>query len=247
MIQRCKNPNHVGFASYGGRGIKVCDRWAESFENFLEDMGERPEGASLERVDVNGDYCQENCCWMPRKEQQNNTTRSKPIEYNGEVHNVHVWARKLGLDQKLINKRLKSGWSVEDALSISAGFDKQALQTRAKDLIIAELFKSGRYEVTECGRIISNEFGHHKGKTAELKQQLARNGYKRVGISFEGKYLNCAVHRIVALVHLYVSDEFMVVNHKDGDKTNNNYSNLEWLSSSDNVIHAIKNGLRGGA
>jgi hypothetical protein len=72
MRQRCNNPNNNDYKHYGGRGIKVCNRWLESFNNFLEDMGEKPEGLSIDRIDVNGNYEPSNCKWATRKEQTDN-------------------------------------------------------------------------------------------------------------------------------------------------------------------------------
>lgn len=71
MISRCKRPSHMCYDNYGGRGITICDRWKE-FKNFLEDMGVRPKGKTLDRIEVNGNYEPSNCKWSTRKQQQNN-------------------------------------------------------------------------------------------------------------------------------------------------------------------------------
>ena len=75
MLQRCNNPKASNYLDYGGRGIQVCKDWL-TFENFFNDMGERPEGLSLERIDVNGHYCKDNCCWASPSEQGFNQRKS---------------------------------------------------------------------------------------------------------------------------------------------------------------------------
>ena len=118
MIQRCTNPASPWFHYYGGRGIRVCDRWRRSFASFLADMGRRPSPMlTLDRIDNNGHYCPENCRWATRTEQmRNRTSYNRVLTLNGESLCQEAWAERLGLNAQTIQKRLKSGWSIEKSL-----------------------------------------------------------------------------------------------------------------------------------
>ena len=116
MRTRCENVSYKEFNLYGGRGIKVCDRWS-NYENFLADMGERPDGLSIERKDVNGDYSPDNCIWANNEIQANNKRNSVLLDYQGKVQTVAQWARELGILDKTIYFRLSKGWSTGKALT----------------------------------------------------------------------------------------------------------------------------------
>lgn len=115
MNSRCRNKNNPMYAVYGGRGIKICKRW-HSFENFLEDMGERPTGKSIDRIDNDGNYCKENCRWSTQKEQNNNTSRNHFVEYKGERKTIMQWSEILGLEFSVICSRINRGWDVDRAM-----------------------------------------------------------------------------------------------------------------------------------
>ena len=119
MLTRCRNPNVSNYKNYGGRGISVCDRWMQ-FENFYADMGDPPDGASLDRIDNQGNYEPQNCRWSDRKEQNRNRRISHVIVHDGISLPISAWAEKLGVTRGLIRDRLRLGWSVERALTTPA-------------------------------------------------------------------------------------------------------------------------------
>jgi hypothetical protein len=118
MKSRCNNEKDSDFNNYGGRGITVCPEWdgEHGFENFLKDMGNRPEGLSLERIDMNNGYCKENCKWATPLEQANNTRRNHLITFKGETKTIAEWQRFLGFG-RVIGRRLGLGWSIEKSLT----------------------------------------------------------------------------------------------------------------------------------
>lgn len=116
MLQRCINPLSTSYVNYGKRGISVCSRWY-SFSEFLTDMGERPLGMSLDRIDSQGNYEPSNCKWASKKEQANNTRNSRRIEYKGEIKTLAQWADFLMIKYDTLNSRLIKGWSVEKTLN----------------------------------------------------------------------------------------------------------------------------------
>lgn len=120
MRDRCSNPNSVKYENYGGKGIRVCDRWVNSFENFLNDMGPRPSmDHSVDRFpDKNGDYSPDNCRWGTKIEQANNKNNNLIIKYMGQDKTLAEWIRLLNLDYNLVNKRISQGkWTADRAFT----------------------------------------------------------------------------------------------------------------------------------
>lgn len=112
MKMRCNRINQ----DYSCRGITYCDRW-ELFENFYLDMGEVPDGMSLDRIDVNGNYEPSNCRWATREQQANNTRANVFIEWNGKRQTRSQWERELNMKPTTLRSRLKAGWSLDKAMT----------------------------------------------------------------------------------------------------------------------------------
>jgi hypothetical protein len=113
MLARCNNPKNNRYRYYGARGIAVCEDW-KSFENFYVDMGDPPTGLTLDRIDVDGNYCKENCRWVTTVEQANNKNNNHLLTYKNEVRTIAEWEKELGFPRSLIWQRLERlGWSVD--------------------------------------------------------------------------------------------------------------------------------------
>ena len=119
MLERCEYTKSINYQNYGGRGVTVCPEWRESFETFRDWSlaNGYAHNMSIDRLDVNGNYCPENCRWATRKEQANNKRNSRLIACNGEEHTLAQWGEKTGLSVSVIHQRLKRGWSTEKALT----------------------------------------------------------------------------------------------------------------------------------
>lgn len=121
MKTRCYNKNCPPYHNYGGRGIKVCDRWLgpNGFLNFINDMGKRPsENFSLDRINNNGDYEPNNCRWTDNKTQGNNRRTNKLLTYNNETHTEAEWAKKIGVNRGTLHERLRRGVPLDRALTM---------------------------------------------------------------------------------------------------------------------------------
>lgn len=116
MLTRCENTNSRSFKNYGGRGIKVCQRWRK-FEHFLEDMGSPKKGQTLERKDNEGDYSPDNCRWASRAEQAINKRNNRRFSFGGKTQTLAEWARETGLHHTTILARLKLNWPLQKALT----------------------------------------------------------------------------------------------------------------------------------
>jgi hypothetical protein len=117
MKGRCYCTSDKKYPSYGGRGIRVCDEWVNDFSQFYIDMGDKPEGSlSIERIDNDGNYTPENCCWATARQQANNRRSSRLLTYKGKTKTAEQWSRELGIKSFTLRARLDvAGMSVEQA------------------------------------------------------------------------------------------------------------------------------------
>lgn len=138
MLERCYSKSSSSYKHYGEKGVSVCDRWnpreGGGFNNFLEDMGERPERKTLERIDVNKNYCPENCKWATMKEQASNKRNTVMLTFNGKTQSITAWAEETGIPYATLKKRIGTyKWSVERALTTP---NTIKVQHKSSDIII---------------------------------------------------------------------------------------------------------------
>lgn len=114
---RCLSNSDKRYSDYGGRGISVCEEWISDFERFAKDMGLPPSRwHSIDRIDVNGNYCKENCRWATPKEQGRNKRNNHNITIDGETLPASEWAERSGVGYATLLKRLSYGWEPKDAV-----------------------------------------------------------------------------------------------------------------------------------
>lgn len=112
--KRCSNKKLTNYKNYGGRGIKICNRWKNSFKNFYEDMGKKPSNKhSIDRIDVNGNYEPENCRWATAREQQLNRRDNLYFEYNNEIKHINEIAEIIQIKRSTLLSRIRLGWTLD--------------------------------------------------------------------------------------------------------------------------------------
>lgn len=120
MVARCTNPKRPDYRYYGARGVTVCDRWRNSVADFIEDMGLKPDGMSLDRIDNARGYEPGNCRWATKRQQMQNTRTNRLITFAGQTKCLNEWARDIGINHESLRTRFERGWSIEKALTTGA-------------------------------------------------------------------------------------------------------------------------------
>ncbi len=121
MHYRCKSPDNNSYDRYGGRGIKVCDRWND-YDSFLIDMGDPGKGFEIDRIDNSNGYCPENCRWVTRTQNNRNRTNSKSFEFQGVITSLKEISQRTGIPYSSLWARIKAGWNLNTAFSTPARF-----------------------------------------------------------------------------------------------------------------------------
>ena len=156
MKQRCYNKNNQRYYTHGERGITVCETWLNSYQSFYKDMGEKPKGYSIDRVNNDGNYEPSNCRWATSKEQAENRRTNVNITYNNITKTLSQWAASLNITQASFTKRL-SKFSLEKAMSITR-YDNPKVTKEIKEEML-RLYSIGN--ITQ--KDLANQFGLSRG------------------------------------------------------------------------------------
>ena len=171
MRQRCRNQKNPAYKDYGGRGISICERW-DDFSLFEQDMGSRPDGASLDRIDNDGDYTPTNCRWATNREQSRNTRRNVHVELDGKRRLLSDLAAECGLDYMTLRRRVFDyGWTIEKAMSTRPHAERtNRIKFSDDDVIEMRQLAEDGMSLSE----ISKKFGIDSGHLSRIVRYEAR-------------------------------------------------------------------------
>ncbi len=172
MRRRCVEVNSKSYPRYGGRGIKVCERWFNSFENFLQDMKE-PEiidgiRLTIERINNDGDYEPDNCRWATFFEQGHNKSNNVILTLDGKTQCVSLWAIELGCIPQLLHGRLRKGWSVEKTLRTPVGKGAHPITFQGRTLSMTHLAEEYGLDVKQLSRRLAQGWDLERALTLPL-------------------------------------------------------------------------------
>jgi len=178
MRSRCNNERHSRYDRYGGRGISVCERW-KSFEAFKEDMGLKPDGLTLDRVDNDGNYEPDNCRWATYHDQNKNKETTTYYEFGGESHTIEEWADIIGMPRSTLSERVhRYKWRIERALTMPLQHKENIPDDPEKAKFLPKLDQEAADEIREMHAeegLSLREIGRRFGISATSVSRIVRN------------------------------------------------------------------------
>lgn len=172
MIYRCTSPKYDKRNYYSERGISVCDKWVNSYDAFEEWALKNgyEDKLTIDRIDVNGNYCPENCRWVTRKEQANNRTSNHFVTWNGETKTIAQWSEVTGMCEKTLSQRVLKGWPVERIFTepIHSEFRPKYITFDNKTLSIAEWSRKLGFGPTIIGNRLARGWSVERALTTPL-------------------------------------------------------------------------------